>query len=236
MRERVQKILARAGIASRRKCEELIATGKVTVNGHMIKLGDHADADTDDIRVNGERIRRLEQKKYYVLNKPRGIVSTVSDPEGRPTVVQFVPPGARVYPVGRLDRDAEGLILMTNDGALANRLMHPRYETVKTYHITLTREIDRKDVRRLKKGVRVGGRLVVMDKVIAHTPSHVELGLHEGRKHIVKLIFRKLGYSVARLKRTQIANIALKDLPSGACRELSRIELLGLQRLVQQTQ
>lgn len=236
MRERVQKILARAGIASRRKCEELIAAGRVMVNGHMIKLGDQADADSDDIRVNGERVRRLEPKRYYVLNKPRGIVSTVSDPEGRPTVAQFVPSGARVYPVGRLDRDAEGLILMTNDGALANRLMHPRYETVKTYHVTLTREIDRKDVRRLKKGVRVGGRLTVMDKVIAHTPSHVELGLHEGRKHIVKLIFRKLGYTVARLKRTQIANIALKDLPSGACRELSQAELLGLQRLLQQTQ
>jgi pseudouridine synthase len=231
MRERVQKILARAGIASRRKCEELIAAGRVTVNGIIIKLGDHADAAVDDIRVDGARIPRQEQLKYYVLNKPRGVVSTVHDPQGRPTVMQFVPPGARVYPVGRLDRDAEGLILLTNDGALANRLLHPRYETSKTYHATLIREIDRKDVRRLKKGIRIKGRLVVLDKVMVHTPSHVEIALHEGRKHIVKLIFKKLGYAVARLKRTQIANILLKDLPSGACRELNRAELLGLQRL-----
>jgi 23S rRNA pseudouridine2605 synthase len=236
MKERVQKILARAGIASRRKCEELIGIGKVTVNGITIKLGDHADAETDDIRVNGERVKREEAKQYFAINKPRGFVSTVADPEGRPTVMQLVPGTARVYPVGRLDRDAEGLILMTNDGPLANRLMHPRYETVKVYHVTLTGEIDRKDIRRLKKGVRTGGRLTVMDKVVAHTPSHIELGLHEGRKHIVKLIFEKLGYKVARLKRTQIANISLSDLPSGACRELTRAELLGLQRLLHETQ
>jgi pseudouridine synthase len=235
MRERVQKILARAGIASRRKCEELIAAGRVTVNGKTIKLGDQADAETDDIRANGERIR-VEAKKYYAINKPRGFVSTAYDPEGRPTVMQLVPSGTRVYPVGRLDRDAEGLVLMTNDGELANRLLHPRYETPRTYHATLTGEIDRADVRRLKKGIRIMGRLVIFDKVVAHTPSHVEIALHEGRKHIVKLIFRKLGYTVARLKRTQIANIVLKDLPSGAYRELSRTELAGLQRLVQQGQ
>ncbi|MEM2915887.1 MAG: pseudouridine synthase [Candidatus Woesearchaeota archaeon] len=231
MQERVQKILARAGIASRRKCEELIAAGRVSVNGVTIRLGDKADASVDDIRVDGSRIPRQEAKKYYVLNKPRGVVSTVSDPQNRLTVMHFVPAGARVYPVGRLDRDAEGLVLMTNDGTLANRLMHPRYKTEKTYHVTLTGEIDRQDVRRLKKGVRVGGRLVVLDKVIVHTPSHVEIALHEGRKHIVKQLFRKLGYTVARLKRTRIANIALDDLPPGACRELTRAELAGLQRL-----
>lgn len=233
MRERVQKIMARAGIASRRKCEEIIAAGRVIVNGKTIKLGDQADIELDDIRVNGERIKRPEVKKYFLINKPRGVVSTVSDPEGRMTVMQLVPPGARVYPVGRLDRDAEGLILMTNDGELANRLMHPRYETEKTYHVTLTGEIDRKDVRRLKKGIRFGYHLVIIDKVIVHTPSHVEITLHEGMKHIVKVIFKKLGYTVARLKRTQIANLALKDLPSGGYRELTSAELLGLQRLVQ---
>ncbi len=236
MQERVQKIIARAGIASRRKCEELIAAGRVAVNGKTIKLGDKADASLDDIRVDGSRIPGQEPKKYYALNKPRGVVSTASDPQGRPTVMQFVPAGARVYPVGRLDRDAEGLVLMTNDGELANRLMHPRYETEKTYHATLTGEIDRGDVRRLKKGIRIGGRLVVLDKVAVHTPSHVEISLHEGRKHIVKQLFRKLGYSVARLKRTQIANIALKGLPPGACRELTRAELAGLQRLSGQSE
>ncbi len=236
MKERVQKILARAGIASRRKCEELIAEGKVTVNGTAIKLGDQADAATDDIRVSGARIPRQEALKYYVINKPRGVISTVSDPGGRQTVMHLVPSGARVYPVGRLDRDAEGLVLMTNDGELANRLMHPRYRATKTYHVTLTRDIDRKDVRRLKKGIRVFGRLVVLDKVAVHTPEHVEITLHEGRKHVVKLIFHKLGYAVARLKRTQIANINLGTLPSGSYRELSRAELLGLQRLTQQAQ
>lgn len=233
MRERVQKIMARAGIASRRKCEELIAAERVMVNGKTIKLGDQADAEIDDIRVHGERLRKPEAKKYFIINKPRGVISTVSDPEGRPTVMQLVPPSARVYPVGRLDRDAEGLILMTNDGELANRLMHPRYETEKTYHVTLTGEIDRKDVRRLKKGIRLGRHLVITDKVLLHTPSHIEITLHEGMKHIVKVIFKKLGYTVARLKRTQIANIVLKDLPAGGYRELTRAELLGLQRLAQ---
>ncbi len=235
MQERIQKILARAGIASRRKCEELIAGGRVSVNGKTVRLGDKADASVDDIRVDGSRIPKQEPKKYYALNKPRGIVSTVSDPKGRLTVMHYVPAGIRVYPVGRLDRDAEGLIVMTNDGELANRLMHPRYETKKTYHATLTGEIDRRDVRRLKKGVRVGGRLVVLDKVAVHTPSHVEISLHEGRKHIVKQLFRKLGYTVARLKRTQIANISLKGLPPGACRKLTKAELAGLQRIFSQS-
>lgn len=232
MKERVQKILARAGIASRRKCEELIAEGKITVNGAVIGLGDHADAEVDDIRVDGERIRKPEVKKYYILNKPRGVVSTVSDPEGRPTVVQFAPKGGRVYPVGRLDRDAEGLILLTNDGEVANRLMHPRYETPKTYHATLSREIEHKDVQKLRKGVRVWGRRVVLDRVVVHTPVHVEITLHEGMKHVVKLLFKNIGYKVVRLKRTQLANITLKDLPSGACRELTRAELQGLLRLL----
>ncbi len=232
MQERVQKILARAGIASRRKCEELIAIGKVTVNGKKIKLGDKADAAVDDIRVDGARTRTQEPLKYYAVNKPRGVVSTVSDPEGRQTVMQFAPKGVRVFPVGRLDRDAEGLILLMNDGELANRLMHPRYETIKVYHVTLTREIDHKDMQRLQRGVRVWGRKVVLDKIAVHTPVHVEIALHEGMKHVVKLLFKNLGYKVARLKRTQIANIALKDLPSGACRELNRTELLGLRRLL----
>lgn len=234
MLERVQKILARAGIASRRKCEELIADGRVTVNGKTIKLGDHADATTDDIRVNRERIPRQEALKYYIINKPRGVISTVNDPSNRPTVMHLIPANARVYPVGRLDRDAEGLVILTNDGELANKLMHPRYRATKTYHVTLTQNIDRKDVRRLKKGIRIFGRLVVLDKVAVHTPEHVEIALHEGRKHVVKEIFHKLGYAVARLKRTQIANINLGTLPSGAYRELTRAELLGLQRITQQ--
>lgn len=234
MLERVQKILARAGLCSRRKCEQLIATGRVTVNGKTIKLGDKADAEIDDIRVDGKRVPKPEIKKYYVLNKPKGVLSTVFDPLGRPTVMQLIPQNVRVFPVGRLDRDAEGLILMTNDGELANKLMHPRYETQKTYHVTLTRNIERSDVEKLKKGVVVAGRLVVLDKVKVHTPVHIEITLHEGRKHVVKRIFRKLGYTVARLKRTKMANIALKDLPSGAYRELTSIELLCLKRLLAQ--
>jgi 23S rRNA pseudouridine2605 synthase len=232
MKERVQKILARAGIASRRKCEELIAEGKITVNGAVIGLGDQADAEVDDIRVDGARIRKPEVKKYYVLNKPRGVVSTVSDPEGRRTVLDFAPKGGRVYPVGRLDRDAEGLILLTNDGGLANRLMHPRYETPKTYQVTLSREIEGEDVEKLRKGVRVWGRRVALDRVVVHTPVHVEITLHEGMKHVVKLLFKNIGYKVVRLKRTQLANITLKDLPPGACRELTRAELQGLLRLL----
>jgi pseudouridine synthase len=231
MRERVQKILARTGIGSRRKCEELIAEGRVSVNRIIIKLGDKADPEKDDIRVDNSRILRAEAKKYYAVNKPRGIVSTLSDPEGRLTVAQFVPQKTRVYPVGRLDRDAEGLILMTNDGELANRLMHPRYETPKTYQVTLTGKITQEQVQKLRKGVRVQGRIVGIERVAIHTPSNVEITLHEGRKHIVKRLFRKIGHTVARLKRTQVANIKLKDLPSGQYRELTSAELAGLRRM-----
>jgi 23S rRNA pseudouridine2605 synthase len=231
MRERVQKILARAGIASRRKSEELIAAGRVTVNRLAIKLGDSADPATDDIRVDGERVR-VEQTAYFALNKPRGVVSTAFDPLGRQTVLDFVPSKTRVFPVGRLDRDAEGLILLTNDGAVANRLLHPRYETQKTYHVTLARNFEKRDLEKLRRGVRVAGRMVTLHKVKVHTPVHVEVTLHEGRKHIVKRLFRKLGYTVSRLKRTQIGNITLGQLPSGACRELTNAEVLGLRRLL----
>jgi 23S rRNA pseudouridine2605 synthase len=234
MEERVQKILAKAGIASRRKCEQLIAEGRVSVNGKPAKLGDKADAEKDDIRVDFERVNKPEAKKYYVVNKPKGVVSTVTDPFGRMTVVNLVPPGARVYPVGRLDIDAEGLVLMTNDGELANRLMHPRYEAPKTYTVTLAREMSQKDFRRLKKGVMFGWRRIVPEKVSMHTPVNVDITIHEGRKHIVKLMFKKLGYMVARLKRTKMATITLGTLPSGACRELTKQELLSLQRLMQQ--
>ncbi|MEM4239933.1 MAG: pseudouridine synthase [Candidatus Woesearchaeota archaeon] len=231
MEERVQKILAAAGIASRRKCEGLIAEGRVAVNGRIAKLGDKADPEKDDIRVDGERVAKKEAKKYYAVNKPRGVVSTVTDPFGRVTVAQLVPQEARLFPVGRLDRDAEGLVLMTNDGRIANILMHPRYETPKTYSATLARDISQKDFRRLKKGVRIGWRRVVPEKAVVHTPRNVEITIHEGRKHIVKIIFKKLGYTVTRLKRTKIGNIILGTLPSGACRELSSAELAGLERL-----
>ena len=236
MQERIQKIMAAAGIASRRKCEELIAEGRVSVNGKTAKLGEKADIDKDDIRVDGERLKKPEAKKYYAVNKPRGFVSTVTDPFGRRAVIQLVPSNERLYPVGRLDMDAEGLIIVTNDGRLANILMHPRYEAPKTYSVTLARNIEQKDLRRLKKGVMFGWRRIVPEKVSVHTPSHVEITLHEGRKHIVKIMFKKLGYTVARLKRTKMANILLGALPSGACRELTKAELAGLQRLVSEKQ
>jgi 23S rRNA pseudouridine2605 synthase len=203
----------------------------VTVNRLAIKLGDSADPATDDIRVDGERVR-VEQTAYFALNKPRGVVSTAFDPLGRQTVLDFVPSKTRVFPVGRLDRDAEGLILLTNDGAVANRLLHPRYETQKTYHVTLARNFEKRDLEKLRRGVRVAGRMVTLHKVKVHTPVHVEVTLHEGRKHIVKRLFRKLGYTVSRLKRTQIGNITLGQLPSGACRELTNAEVLGLRRLL----
>ncbi len=236
MQERIQKIMASAGIASRRKCEALIAEGRVNVNGKTAKLGEKADIEKDDIRVDGERLKKPETKKYYAVNKPRGFVSTVTDPFDRLTVIQLVPSKERLYPVGRLDRDAEGLVIVTNDGTLANILMHPRYEAPKTYQVTLAREIEQKDIRRLKKGVMFGWRRIIPEKISVHNPSHIEITLHEGRKHVVKIIFKKLGYTVARLKRTKMANINLGTLPSGACRELTKAELAGLQRLVREKQ
>lgn len=229
MKVRIQKILAEAGIASRRKCEELIRQGSVKVNDKLAVIGESADPETDVIRVDGEKIH-LEKKVYFMLYKPKDYIVSARDEFGRRTVMQLVPVGERIFPVGRLDRDAEGLLLMTNDGALANRLTHPRFEVDKEYYVTLSSEIKQKDVERLKNGIIIDGRKVApVVKVLDR--NKVSVSIHEGRKHIVKRLFWKLGYQVSRLVRTRMGPLVLRGISSGHYRKLSLQELEALKKL-----
>lgn len=227
MLERVQKILASAGVGSRRACEELIAEGRVRVNNHPIKLGDKADADKDIITISGKLVR-VEKKVYFLLNKPKRVLSAVFDPLGRKTVVDLVDCKEKIFPVGRLDRDARGLILLTNDGLLANTIMHPRYNVEKSYMIVVREKLTDDAINSLKKGVFIEKRKVVPSKIMVHNKNCVEIVLHEGRKHIVKRIFFKLGFFVVDLFRVRIANLSVKGINEGAYRELTDAELRDL--------
>lgn len=229
---RVQKILADAGIASRRNCEELIAEGRVFVNDKPIKLGDKADPEIDRVRVGNDLVR-VQKKVYFVVNKPKKYLSSVFDENGRRTVLDLVKTRQRIFPVGRLDRDARGLMLLTNDGELANRVMHPRYNVEKTYVVTVREKMSPEKVEKLTKGIHIERRKVFPSKVIQRNAHCVEITLHEGRKHIVKRMFFKLGFFIVDLVRVKIANLVLDNLPEGVCRELSSAELSGLRRYLQ---
>jgi len=207
MLERIQKIMAQAGIASRRKCEGLIEKGLVKVNGKIVKLGDKA-GEKDKIEVSGRLIRK-EKMVYVILNKPKGILSSVKDDRGRKTVVDLVGCKEKIFPVGRLDLDGEGLLILTNDGDFANNIIHPRYNIKKTYLVVLNKALKGKDYERIKKGIEVDGRNVnVFD--FKYGDREVQLSIHEGRKHIVKRLFNTLNYDVVSLKRIAIGNLALK--------------------------
>lgn len=219
MLERIQKIMAHAGIASRRKCEELIKKGLVKVNGKIVKLGDKADSGKDKIEFNGNILKK-EKRVYILLNKPKGILCSAGDKFGRKNVVDLVNCKERVFPVGRLDFDSEGLLILTNDGDFANRIIHPRYNVKKTYMVTLDRELRKKDDERIKQGIEIDGRKVnVFD--MEQNKNEVKLSIHEGRKHIIKEIFHLLGYKVVNLKRVSIGKLRL-DIGAGEYKFVSR--------------
>jgi len=210
--------MAQAGIASRRKSEELIKAGLVRVNGKIAKLGNIA-SEEDNITVDGKKIK-LEQKVYILLNKPKEVISSVGDYRGRVSVTDLVKVKEKVFPVGRLDYDTEGLMILTNDGDLANKIMHPSYETEKGYEATLDKRISSEDTARLHKGILIDG-VKVFARDIFSKENKVSLKIHEGRKHIVKRLFWSLGYEVMALKRTSIGRIIL-DMPSGKYQKVSR--------------
>ncbi len=228
MLQRVQKVLAQAGIASRRKCEDLISRGRVSVNGKTIKLGDKADSDKDKIVVNG-RLVKLEKKVYIMLNKPKGFVTTVSEEFSMKTVMDLVKVSERVFPVGRLDRYTEGLLLLTNDGDLANRLTHPRFEVLKEYYVWLDKPLSEKAMDLLQSGIVIDERKVKLSHLEV-AGSKVMVRIHEGRKHIVKRLFEQLGFVVKRLIRTKVASLELGDLKPGKWRFLTDVELRVLRR------
>src|SRR3990172_3540456 len=236
--ERIQKILAKAGIASRREAEMMVLEGKVTVNGKVIKtLGFKADPSRDHIKVNGKRITGFEPKVTLLLNKPRGYLSTVKDPKGSPTVMDLLQGMKwRLYPVGRLDFDAEGLLLLTNDGDIAQTLSHPRFSISRTYLVKVTGVPDEKRLDRLKKGVMLedGIAKVVSSHVLRQKEknSWIQVVVTEGRNRLVKRIFSEIGHRVLKLKRVAFGPIRLGDLPFGHFRYLTPEEIAKLQKLV----
>jgi 23S rRNA pseudouridine2605 synthase len=232
--ERLQKILAHAGIASRRKAEQLISEGRVELNGKAVReLGTKADASKDLIRVDGKLIAEPEEKVWFVLYKPAGCVTTLSDPEGRPTIAQYlkdVP--ERVYPVGRLDYDVEGALLVTNDGELAHQLMHPRFGVRRTYLAKVAGVPAREQIARLLSGVRLeDGRAKALDAALqSRTPrnSWVRVVVAEGRPHLVKRLMEAVGAPVLKLHRADYGGIGVEGLRPGDYRELTRAELQAL--------
>ena len=209
--QRIQKIMANSGVASRRKCEELIEKGLVKVNGKLAKLGDKAELK-DKITVRG-RLIKSEKKVYIIINKPKGIISSVGDYRGRKSVVELVKCKEKIFPVGRLDMDSEGLMILTNDGDIANRIIHPSFNVKKTYLVTLNKILSNKDVTRLKQGVSVDSKKVEVYNLNTNDKK-VTLSIHEGRKHIMKNLFGVLSYKVENLVRISIGKLKL-NLGSG---------------------
>jgi len=234
---RLQKALAHAGIASRRKAVEIIESGKVEVNGQIVReKGFGVDIGKDKISVSGKSIKP-ENYSYILLNKPRNYISTVSDPKSRRTVLDMVGPiGKRLYPVGRLDKNTTGLMLLTNDGELAFRLMHPKFGVEKTYEAMVKGQLSQAAIDKLRRGLFVDGaktspakvELVFKDK----EKSKVKIKIHEGRKHQVRLMLLTVGHPVKELKRVNFGNLNLGTLKSGKYRPLTVNEVEGLKKLV----
>ena len=230
--ERLQKVLARVGIGSRRVCEDLIAEGRVLVDGEMAVLGRRVDPETALIEVDGAPVGVRPDLVHYVLNKPAGVVTTADDPQGRPTVVGLVPNEPRVFPVGRLDVDTEGLLLLTNDGELAHRLTHPSYGVEKEYVAEVEGLPTRAVLRRLREGVELDDGPTAPARATLVDPSVVRLTIHEGRNRQVRRMCEAVGHPVVRLVRTRIGPLADRSLAPGAWRELTGAEVRSLQRAV----
>jgi len=235
--DRIQKILAKCGIASRRKAEEMILEGRVTVNGKIAVLGMKADLKKDHIKVNGKLISRFEPRVYIMFNKPAKCITSTYDPEGRPTLKDFLKGiKTNVFPVGRLDYDSEGLLLLTNDGELANAILHPGGEIPKTYLLKIKGVLEDKDIQKLEKGVKLEDGVTAPAKVkkIKKTEANswIEITIHEGRKHQVKRMLERVGHPVLKLKRVRINGLSLGDLPLGMYRYLTPEEIKRLKKEV----
>ncbi len=232
MAERLQKILSARGMASRRKAEEMISQGLVTVNGMVAALGDTADAENDEILVMGKPLPSQEACVYILLNKPRGYVTTLSDEKGRPNAAQLVADcGVRVYPVGRLDMDSEGLLLFTNDGAFANALMHPKHEVKKTYDVWVTGYVPGCEVR-LSRPIELDGYRIRPPKVnlirADGRKAKFQVTIHEGRNRQVRRMCEAAGMTCTRLRRVREGSLSLGDLPLGKWRYLTAEEVSAL--------
>ncbi len=240
--DRIQKILARAGVSSRREAEELITEGRVTVNGQPAELGQKADPEHDSIKLDGKRIVLPKEHRYLLLNKPRGVMTTVSDPGGRPTVIDLVPPGLRkaLVPVGRLDFLTEGLLLLTDDGDFAHRVAHPRYGCRKTYEVKVLGRPAERDLDRLREGIvldgertapcRIEHRSVSRPKGVDSDNTWWNVELSQGRTRQIREMFQRIGHPVAKLRRVAIGSLSDPNLPLGAIRELTPREVETLRQ------
>jgi 23S rRNA pseudouridine2605 synthase len=227
---RLNAYLARAGVASRRAADELINAGRVRVNGRPGELNTFV-GPADSVEVDGRRVG-MQPLAYLLLHKPAGVVTTARDPHGRPTVVGLVPGGPRVVPVGRLDADTTGALLLTNDGPLAHRLAHPRYEVDKVYEVEVEGDPGPAALRRLAAGVDLDDGRTAPARVRRLGRGRLELTIHEGRKHQVKRMCEAVGHPVRRLHRSGYAGLALRGLAPGEWRELTRAEVEALRRMV----
>jgi pseudouridine synthase len=233
MEERLQKILAQAGYGSRRSCEALIVQGRVRVNGQRAQLGQKADPARDKVTVDGEPAA-AQSLTYILLHKPRGVVSSLEPQGDRQTVIDLVPAKVRLYPVGRLDLDSEGLILLTNDGELANRLTHPRYGVEKEYRVLVKGDPDEERLSAWRRGILLEGKRTLPAKVArerrAHDQTWLRVVMREGRKHEIRDIGLTLGMPVERLIRVRLGGLELGELRSGQWRALTRKEVESLRR------
>ncbi|MCX7724098.1 MAG: rRNA pseudouridine synthase [Thermodesulfovibrio sp.] len=237
MLERLQKILSKYGIASRRQAEELIKEGRVTVNGTVAVLGQKADPTKDYIKVDGKLLIKPEPKVYYAFYKPRKVITSLFDPQGRPTIKDFLKGiKFRVYPVGRLDFDSEGLLLLTNDGDLAYRVMHPSSQIEKTYLVKIDGLIEPETIEKLRKGIKIEGKLAIPVSVQLvrrlKANSWIKITLHEGRKRQIRKMLERVGHPVIRLIRIAIDGIKLGELKPGQLRPLTKEEIEKLKKRV----
>ena len=223
--ERLQKVLAKAGLGSRRVCEEMIADGRVTVNGVVAQLGQRAAGAREVIAVDGIPVPGREGLAYYLVNKPVGVICTASDPQGRPTVTALVPAEPRVYPVGRLDISSEGLIVLTNDGDLAYKLTHPSFGVMKEYVVEVEGTLSRDELGRLRRGVLLDDGMTAPAKVSSLGPGSARVTIHEGRNRQVRRMCEAVGHPVRRLVRTRIGPVSAPDLASAEWRHLSAGEI-----------
>lgn len=233
---RLQKYLSECGVASRRKSEELIAAGKVKVNGKTALIGDKVDIKKDKVTVFGKKVKAVNKSVYIMLNKPRGFITTMKDERDRKCVNDLVKDvGVRVYPVGRLDRESEGLLIMTNDGEFANALTHPSKHVPKTYRVTIRPGITKEQIKLFSEGIEIDGRKTLPAdlKLIEEQENRtvVEITLYEGRNRQIRKMFEELNIEVARLKRIKVGNLKLGMLKQGSYRELTAAEVEALLEL-----
>jgi len=232
---RLNRYLAMAGVGSRRKNDDLILSGAVKVNGHIVReLGTQVRVGKDRISVNGELVNLEEKLVYILLNKPKDTITTMNDEKSRTTVMKYIRAKERIYPVGRLDRNTTGVLLFTNDGDLANALIHPKFEIEKMYRVTLDRQVTDEDLKKLRKGVRLEdgqAKANTAEIILGSKRKKVLLTLREGRNREVRRMFEVVGHDVRQLDRVSFAGLTTLGLPRGSSRNLTRSEIEGLKKL-----